>query len=553
MPWIGRKKIAFVPVYRPNAHPPDQIPPDWENAILQRVLYDPNPVSGRDRSLRAYIHTVSSGRADLDAIVTPMQTIDQQDVPPTAFESQLGPQLRDQGCDAAAIVMLGGLGAGTNSGFWSRFVMLEGVGTWAMELMHGLTGFTDLYPFGDDADPQDPVIGTYDQMSCACATHPSAYTKAGIQWIEASTIAEHGGRVANYALHPISLTQPPPSGRVAAVKIGSGVPYLMVEARLKADQFDANIPAPGVIVYKVQTTDTLGHRQNHLRPLVLQTPSALGVGQSSTSDFGVGVCVSVTGALPGGFLVKVDDRNAPYETGQLLFYRDTTRNGTGDVNTPGTIGMGGWQQFLQLFSGGDGIIYAVNTQGQLLFYKDWHRDGSGDVSSPSVIGQGGWQQMLFLFAGDPGVIYAVNHDGQLLFYRDQARDGTGDVNTPSVIGQGGWQQFRKVFYGGEGIIYAVNQQGQLLFYRDQARDGTGDVNTPSVIGQGGWQQFIHLFSGGDGIIYAVNQQGQLLFYRDQTRDGTGDVNTPSVIGLGGWQDMKFLFDGGSGIIYAVPK
>ena len=35
--WIGRKKLALVPVYRPNAKPPDQIPADWNNQILRRV------------------------------------------------------------------------------------------------------------------------------------------------------------------------------------------------------------------------------------------------------------------------------------------------------------------------------------------------------------------------------------------------------------------------------------------------------------------------------------------------------------------------------------
>jgi len=61
MTWLGRKKIAFVPVYRPNAHPPDLIPQDWTNDILKRVFYDPAP-TGIDRSLRAYIH-VSHPRA----------------------------------------------------------------------------------------------------------------------------------------------------------------------------------------------------------------------------------------------------------------------------------------------------------------------------------------------------------------------------------------------------------------------------------------------------------------------------------------------------------
>lgn len=81
MAWIGRKKLALVPLYRPNAHPPDQIPADWNNQILRRVVFDPDPTTGADRSRRAYIHAASSGLADLDAVVMPMAVVDQQDVP----------------------------------------------------------------------------------------------------------------------------------------------------------------------------------------------------------------------------------------------------------------------------------------------------------------------------------------------------------------------------------------------------------------------------------------------------------------------------------------
>jgi hypothetical protein len=176
MSWIGRKKLALIPLYRPNAHPPDQIPADWNDQILQRVLFDPDPMTGMDRSLRAYIHTASSGLADLDAVVMPMAVVDQQDVPPNILEGQLGPQLRSQGFAAAAIVMLGGPGAGTSQGFWVRFVMVEGVGVWAMEFMHSLTGFADLYPFNGN-------MGAFDEMACSCGTHPSAYTKAAIRWL----------------------------------------------------------------------------------------------------------------------------------------------------------------------------------------------------------------------------------------------------------------------------------------------------------------------------------------------------------------------------------
>ena len=74
-PWLGTKRIAFVPLYRTNAAPPDLIPPDCETAILRRVAYDPRPeVNGADHSLRAWVRAASSGRADIDPLVLPMQT-----------------------------------------------------------------------------------------------------------------------------------------------------------------------------------------------------------------------------------------------------------------------------------------------------------------------------------------------------------------------------------------------------------------------------------------------------------------------------------------------
>src|SRR5437879_2906878 len=297
MSWIGQKKLALIPLYRPNAHPPDQIPPDWTNQILQRVLFEPNGAINADRSLRPYIHTGSSGRADLDAVVLPMASVDAQDVPPDVLEGQLGPQLRQQGFDAAAIVMLGGPGAGTSAGFCVRFVMAEGVGVWAMEFMHSLTGFADLYPFNGN-------VGAFDQMACSCGTHPSAYTKVAIGWLDSSAIVQHTTRTADYTLHSIGLVQPPPSGRWAAVRIGAQVPYLMVEARQKVDQFDVNIGRQGVIVYRVQTSDPLGHAQNGTAPVELLTTTALTAGQSFTSD--TGVKVQVTNPVAGGFNVTID-------------------------------------------------------------------------------------------------------------------------------------------------------------------------------------------------------------------------------------------------------
>jgi len=312
MKWIGQKKIAFIPVYRPNARPPDQIPTDWPNQILRRVLFDPDLNINADRSLRTYVHAVSYGRADLDAVVMPMVTIDQQDVPPDILEGQLGSQLRNQGFDAAAIVMLGGVGAGTGQagGFWARFVMAEGVGVWAMELIHCLTGYWDLYIY------LQPPFWWFDNMACACGTHPSAFTKLNFGWLDQSAIKRHFGRAGTYALHSLGLVQPPPSGRCTAVQVGPSDPFLMIEARQMVDQFDGYvdgngntvIPNNGVIVYEVVTSDE-DPSPNITRPKVLlKTQAPLTIGQAFTSD--TNVTVSVTGSIPGGFTVVVIDGNA---------------------------------------------------------------------------------------------------------------------------------------------------------------------------------------------------------------------------------------------------
>ena len=541
MTWLGQKKVAFLPVSRPGFDDP---PANWAEQIEARLYATVNG-SGIDLSLRNYIYTTSYGKGDIIGEVLPVIEIPRQHVEVDDLESEHGEKLRARGFDAAALVMLGGVGAGTASGngFWARFVMDESLGVWSMELMHAIARYWDLYN-----EPNH--LESFDNMACNCGTHPSAFTKRVLGWIDPATIAHQDRRFRDYKLHTLSLVQPPPSGRVCAVQVGERPPYLMIESRRRTDQFDSGIGSEGVIVYEVRSADT--DPGAWIRPSIrLWTPTALQPGQNVTVPSGV--TVQVTLATAAGFDVRVTDPrlNVVFEPGQLLFYRDSNRDGTGDVANPSVIGLGGWQAFSFVFSGGDGIIYAVDGEGRLLFYRDTTQDGMGDVSSPSIIGLGGWQNMRHLFAGDPGVIYAVDQQGRLLFYRDQPHDGTGQVANPSVIGTGGWQAMRRLFYGGDGIIYAVDQQGRLLFYRDANRDGTGDVANPSVIGQGGWQDMLHLFSGGEGIIYAVDQQGRLLFYRDANRDGSGDIAHPSVIGLGGWKAFEHLFAGEAGIIYAV--
>ena len=566
MAWLGRKKLAFIPLSRTNIQPPDVIPPDWSGQIMRRLFFDPAidpttgaPIAGIDRSVRAYFHTVSSGLADLDVVVLPAQTIAEENVLPDALEATMGAQLRSEGFVGAAIVMLGGPGGGSTSQLsnfaWSRFCMSDNLGNWAGEILHqtNLCDLPDFFDFAGDY-PSGENMGPFDQEAGYQATHPSAWTKRAVGWLDPSTVSAHPGGVAQYTLHSASLIQPPPTGRIAAVQIGGEVPYLMVEARLQADQFDVNIPNKGVIVYRVQTTDPLGNALPDTAPLALITKTPLTAGQSITTD---GATIDVSDAvLGGGFAIQI--KAPPFESGriyavnqngQLLSYGDA---GTpGNVSDPVIVGFDGWLAFKFLFGGsnraGENRIYAVNQNGQLLSYAD---DGTpGNVSDPVVVGFDEWLDFKFLFAGrnlfGENRIYAVNQNGQLLSYGD---DGTpGNVSDPVVVGDGGWLDFKFLFAGrnlaGQNSIYAVNQNGQLLSYGDDRTPG--NVSNPMIVGFGGWLDFKFLFAGknlsGEYRIYAVNQNGELLSYGDA---GTlGNVSSPMIVGFGGWLEFPFLFGG----------
>ncbi len=99
MSWIRRKKVALVPVRAGS----QALPPDFRNQLLAWALFHPDPTTRRDISLGAYIHSVSSGRADLDVVLMALEPIPYIPPPKDVLEGQLGPQLRSQGFDAAAI------------------------------------------------------------------------------------------------------------------------------------------------------------------------------------------------------------------------------------------------------------------------------------------------------------------------------------------------------------------------------------------------------------------------------------------------------------------
>jgi hypothetical protein len=111
--------------------------------------------------------------------------------------------------------------------------------------------------------------------------------------------------------------------------------------------------------------------------------------------------------------------------------------------------------------------------------------------------------MLTIFSGGDGIIYAIKPTGELLWYQDTLRNGTNGAhaeqgwasNSGSQIGYE-WDQFVHVFSAGNGVIYGVRVGefgGNLFWYRDLLRNGTNgpdasqgwDASSQSV--GSGWQ------------------------------------------------------------------
>lgn len=51
-----------------------------------------------------------------------------------------------------------------------------------------MAGFKDLYHVKNDVDPPEPAIGTFDEMSASSETHPTAFTKRELGWLDAAAI-----------------------------------------------------------------------------------------------------------------------------------------------------------------------------------------------------------------------------------------------------------------------------------------------------------------------------------------------------------------------------
>lgn len=341
--WLGPRRVAFIPAR------PDNIaaPAAWVERIQQRIFYDPTP-TGDDCSLRAYLQAISYGRAQLDADVFGEVTVAPSDcgaMQDEAIRTLPSGHSYQYACVVFAPGTAGGACAGwafygggpfpgtSSLGGWCYLGMEQQLGTWAMELLHATTLFGDLY---NPINPAVPPPGAFDEMACACGTHPSAFTKLSMGWIDAIHVpVANAPGSATYAIHALALTQPPPAGRVAAVRVPSRVNpgrYFIVEVRLKLDRFEratdgfsSGIPSEGVVIYEID-------ERNPLR-VWLRTPIALSVGQQYWNA-DERLTVDVTAAIWGGrqvAITSVEPAECVTVVGRIIEYREEVRSLANDL------------------------------------------------------------------------------------------------------------------------------------------------------------------------------------------------------------------------------
>jgi hypothetical protein len=124
--------------------------------------------------------------------------------------------------------------------------------------------------------------------------------------------------------------------------------------------------------------------------------------------------------------------------GDLWWYRHLGHeDGTFRWDERKKVGTG-WSGFKHLFSGGGDIIYAVDpvvqtgvavkggatptSGGDLWWYRHvGHDDGTFRWEGPKKVGVG-WGGFEHLFSGGDGVIYAITRHGDLLWFRHEGRD-----------------------------------------------------------------------------------------------------------------------------------
>ncbi|HET7091363.1 MAG TPA: hypothetical protein VFL17_22245 [Anaerolineae bacterium] len=329
MAWNGSREVAFILADVPDFPRP---PAEWERRVRERTFYD--PVTGAD--LRAFIRAVSYGRARLTGDIYGPFNVALARNPDGSVH--LGVTM-DNAIRAAQGLIEGYLYAcivftqspGPAWAFWgyspgyfyspqhqqypSTYTSTitgtcyvdtdDPLGVWAMENLHAITQFGDLYGISDSP-------GAFDVMDCSCGTHPSSFTKSKLGWLDGSEVVVIPPGTPARTVTLQALGSPRRPGSVYAAKLTSTTGsqrYFLVEARMRVDRYEnatpgvsTGISSEGVVVYWI---DESSWPPVHLRRPVL-TPGA------EFADQVEGVRISEVAQAPSGFAVRIE-RGEPAE------------------------------------------------------------------------------------------------------------------------------------------------------------------------------------------------------------------------------------------------
>ncbi|MYW92822.1 hypothetical protein G3I59_19950 [Amycolatopsis rubida] len=171
-----------------------------------------------------------------------------------------------------------------------------------------------------------------------------------------------------------------------------------------------------------------------------------------------------------------------------------------------TIGAGGWNGYVRLLAGPDGLVYGIRANDNGYRYQ-WN--GTGWTADSRTVLATGWTGFdnaanhNRITIDSRGDIYMVNADGSLSRRRYDLVDRTPRHRLeflqphhrrrrralhPKLVGNGSRNAFTRITSAGADVLYTVTDKGELRWYRYLPYRGTWSPG-PTVIGDGGWQKF----------------------------------------------------------------
>ena len=197
----------------------------------------------------------------------------------------------------------------------------------------------------------------------------------------------------------------------------------------------------------------------------------------------------------GGVIYRVDSQ------GDLYWYKHVGwYSGSKEFNGPSKVGMG-WSGIRLAFGAGRGVIYAVDSKGDLNWYRHLAEEtgefkwANGGI--PMKVGVG-WGQVRLGFSGGNGIVYLVDSKGDLYWYKHlgylNGKFAWANNATGIKVGSG-WNDAASAFSGGDGVIYVLKRDGNLYWYKHTGFE-TGTPTWASPAGNrigAGWGNTVRIF------------------------------------------------------------